>query len=101
MSEHDGPTLGEVVRRLDDVAMQLGKIVEQLAVMPERLDSTYVRKETYMVQHTSDTKITDELRADLDAIVDQQRQNRILAVTALAAPLLVGVLTFLILAGLQ
>jgi hypothetical protein len=97
----DDFTLSEVVRRLEDITRQLAAVAQQLADMPKELDSTYVRKETYGVQHKADTKIMLELRTDLDAIVDQQRQNRILAVTALAAPLLVGVLTTLILSSIK
>lgn len=97
----DGPTLGEVVRRLDDVALQLGKVAQQLADMPERLDSTYVRRETYLVQHTADTKIAADLRTDLDAIVGQQRQNRMMVISALVYPILVAVMTFLIISGIQ
>lgn len=96
-----GPTLGEVVRRLEDITQQLAQVAQQLAAMPQQLDSTYVRKETYLVQHTADTQIAKDLRTDLDAIVDQQRKTKQILWSTMAAPFLVAVLTALILTSIR
>lgn len=86
-----GPTLGEVVRRLEDVTRQLSEL-------GQRLDSTYVRKETYAVQHIADTQVAVDLRRDLDAIVEQQRANRRLALSGIVLPVLATIIAALILA---
>ncbi|MGZ4663579.1 MAG: hypothetical protein ACXV5Q_00635 [Frankiaceae bacterium] len=91
-SADDGPTLGEVVRRLEDVA-------RQLAELTSRLDSTYLRKDLADANRASDVRVMTDLRTDLDAIVDQQRKNRNLAVAGFVLPVLVGVVTALILAA--
>ncbi|MGZ4663728.1 MAG: hypothetical protein ACXV5Q_01410 [Frankiaceae bacterium] len=88
----DGPTLGEVVRRLEEVA-------RQLAELTSRLDSTYMRRDLADANRTADERVMKDLRTDLDAIVDQQRRNRNLAVAGFALPLLVAVLSALILAA--
>lgn len=92
----DGPTLGEVVRRLEDVMRQLATVAQQLADMPKQLDSTYVRKETYTVQLRADQTISADLRHDLDAIVDQQRTTRRIVWSTAAAPVLVALLTLIL-----
>jgi hypothetical protein len=84
-------TLGEVVRRLDEV-------VKQLTALTVKLDETYLRRDVYEVQHTADDKVVKELRFDLDAIVDQQRQTRRLALSGIVLPVLATILAALILA---
>lgn len=89
----DGVTLGEVVRRLEEVSRQLTELVANL-------NTTYVRKDVYEVQQKVDEETMKELRVDLDAIVEQQRQNRRLALSGVALPILTLVAAALILAAL-
>lgn len=83
----DDITLGEVVRRLDD-------ITRQLAGLADRLDETYLRKDVYEVKHVN-------LRHDVDEILEQQQWNRRLAVSGIVLPVLATVIAALILASLK
>ncbi|MGZ6836784.1 MAG: hypothetical protein ACXVGE_13090 [Blastococcus sp.] len=80
------------MRRLDEVTRQLGDLIKTL-------ESNYVRKDVNSVQLTALEKEVHDVRHDMDAIVDQQRQNRRLAVTGLLLPILVGIITALILSA--
>jgi hypothetical protein len=83
----DDITLGEVVRRLDDVS-------RQLASLAARLDETYLRKDVYEVKHVN-------LRNDVDEILEQQQWNRRLAVSGIVVPVLATIIAALILASLK
>jgi hypothetical protein len=91
----------EVVVRLEYITKQLAEFGATLAAMPKQLDSTYVRKETYLVQHAADTKTTIDLRTDLDAIVEQQRKTKQLLWSTIFAPILVAVFLALFLTNLR
>ena len=90
----DGPTLGEVSRQLAEVAQQLRDLID-------RLDLTYVRRDVYDAQREGDLRTLTELRRDADAIVDQQRQNRRLAVSGIVLPILSGLILAVLLAALM
>jgi hypothetical protein len=89
----DAVTLGEVVRRLEEVSRQLTELVASL-------NTTYLRKDVYEVRQKVDEETMKELRVDLDAIVEQQRQNRRLALSGIVLPVLSVVVAALILAAL-
>lgn len=91
------PTLGEVVVRLDGVTAQLTELLARL----DKVDRTYVRQDVYEVTQAASSKVTTDLRTDLDAIVAQQRQNRLIAVTGLILPVVAGIVLALILAALK
>ncbi|MCW2674777.1 MAG: hypothetical protein JWP14_3366 [Frankiales bacterium] len=86
-------TLGEVVRRLEEVSRQLTELVASL-------NTTYLRKDVYEVRQKVDEETMKELRVDLDSIVEQQRQNRRLALSGIVLPILTAVVAALILAAL-
>jgi signal transduction histidine kinase len=91
------PTLGEVIVRLDGLAAQIGALLDRL----DKVDTTYVRQDVYEVQRHATQDITRELRTDLDAIVSQQRQNRLIAMTGLILPIVSAVIIGLILTALK
>lgn len=91
------PTLGEVIVRLDGLTAQLSDLIGRL----DKVDSTYVRQDVYVVQKQAAAETMRELRTDLDAIVSQQRQNRLIAVTGLILPVVAGIILALILAALK
>lgn len=81
----DGPTLGEVVRRLEEITAQLARLAQQLTDMPTHLDSTYVRKETYMVKESAQDKAIRDLE-------DSRRNISRLAWTSIALPIILLVI---------
>lgn len=89
----DGPTLGEVSRQLAEVALQLRELVASL-------DKTYVRRAEHDLRLKAVEERQAEQREDLEAIVEQQRQNRRLAVSGIVLPILSGIILALLLAAL-
>ena len=67
-------TLGEVIRRLEWVSQQLTELTS-------KLDSTYVRKDTYEVRETSQDRAIRDLE-------DSRRNLSRVAWTGIAVPLL-------------
>jgi hypothetical protein len=86
----DAPTLGEIARRLDGIARQFADLLSSL-------DSTYIRKDVFEVRLHAVGEAIKELRVDADAIVEQQRKNRQLAISGIALPILTAIITALIL----
>lgn len=79
-----GPTLAEVVRRLDEV-------VSQLAALTARLDSTYLRRDVYEAQRGME-RVADESRdRRLDQIEDDKTWFRRAVVIGIAFPILLTV----------
>ena len=87
------PGLAELHRRLDGLDSELRE-------QRRSLEATYVRLDVYRVEQAALLTVTAELRRDLDAIVEQQRANRRLAVSGIVLPALAGVLTALLLLAL-
>ena len=84
-------TLGEVIRRLDELS-------RSVITLADRLDVTYIRRDVYAVQRATDDENLRQLREDLDAIVKQQRENRRLAMSGIVLPVLATIIAALILA---
>ena len=75
------PTMGEVARRLDEVARAVEKLVE-------RLEASYVSRGVYdSDQRGTDRRIT-EIESDLDDSRNFRRQT-ILALVVMAIPVMV------------
>lgn len=63
----DEPTLGEVLRRLEQVASELAKVTEQLRTDRVEAAATYVRKDVYIAETTSVTVRVGKLEDDNEA----------------------------------
>lgn len=63
------PTLGEQVRRLDAVTSRLDRTVD-------RMDSEFVRKETYAAERHADKAEVAEARKDIDEIKNERSDNQ-------------------------
>lgn len=113
----DAPTLGEIVRRLDDISRRLDEVSHRLDQREIRMAAEYVRRDVFEAVQTADAiqvrgieGETHSLGKRLDAEAtqlaariirteDQRRQDRALLLGSLAFPLLVMLLGALFLSG--
>lgn len=78
------PTLGEVLRRLEDVARRL-----------ESAEATYVRKDVYDARHNNVTRRVEQIETEMDArekSAEAFRRQVLLLVIGLAIPAVVSLL---------
>lgn len=92
----DEPTLGEVIRRLDEYVSQQQRILDRLEHMATDNAATYVRQDVYIAQRQADQAIVADLHGDIQTVkadrqkdADSQRQRNftmaILAVSTLVS----------------
>ena len=98
----DTPTLGEIVRRLDEIARRMERIAQD-ATERERLfvrtDVFEERQKTDLIQMRGLEAEVHSIGKRLDAAEERARSTRVLLWTSLAAPLLVGLVLAAVLAG--
>lgn len=98
------PGLAEVVRRLEEVVVELRE-------MRRSMETTYVRLDVYDRDQSHSAAIAEDLRKDLDAVVleekqdrqrrdERERANRLLAISGIVLPILSGLVLALLLAAL-
>lgn len=59
------PTLGEVVRRLDEVSRQLASVVHDIKDDRSQNAATYVRQDVYVAQRQADLAVSADLHGDV------------------------------------
>lgn len=59
------PTPGEIMRRLDEVARQLGDLAGQLREDRQHAAAIYMRQDVYMAQRQADQAVVADLAGDL------------------------------------
>ena len=92
MTPPDGtPTLGEVVRRLEEVASRLQQLTD-------RLDTTYLRHDVYRAERRADEGRLAVIEGRLDEHDSDRTWLRRAAITSVAFPLLVTIIGSIILA---
>ena len=64
----DEPTLGEVIRRLDDITRQLVDLTRELKEDRSSAAATFVRQDVYMAQRHADHATTADLHGDIQTI---------------------------------
>lgn len=82
----DGPTLGEVVRRLDDTSRRLDDVVKRVDEQSRRMEERYVAKGEYLSDRRGDDRRFKEIEGDIEKGAAFRRQ--------VGAGLLVAVLGF-------
>lgn len=102
----DAPTLGEVVRRLDDISRRLDDITARVEQRESRMEASYVRKDVFEAVQASDATQMRGLEGEvhsigkrLDTTEERRRQDRALLLGSLAFPLLVILLGAVLLTG--
>jgi hypothetical protein len=112
-STSNGPSLGEVVRRLEDVVARLDEMQRGTADLQARFEKIYVRSDVFQQVQATDAvqvrglegeihslaKRFDATDARISTIEERRRQDRALVLSGLAFPLLVALITALFLTG--
>lgn len=89
-SRQGDPAVGEFVRRLEEA-------VSEIRELRRTMEATYLRQDVYRAEQRGMNGLLKDVRADLDAIVEQQRANRRLAVSGIVFPVLSGLILALLL----
>jgi hypothetical protein len=103
----DGPSLGEVVRRLEDIVARLDEMQRGTADLQARFEKTYVRSDVFQAVQATDavqvrglegelhslSKRFDATDARINTIEERRRQDRALVLSSLAFPLIIAVVT--------
>jgi hypothetical protein len=103
----DGPSLGEVVRRLEDIVARLDEMQRGTAEREARFEKTYVRSDVFQAVQATDavqvrglegeihslSKRFDATDARINTIEERRRQDRALVLSSLAFPLIIAVVT--------
>ena len=62
------PTLGEVLRRLDDVSRQLVDLTREIKEDRAASAATYVRRDVYMAEQVTSNAVVADLHGDIQAL---------------------------------
>jgi hypothetical protein len=109
----DGPSLGEVVRRLEDIVARLDEMQRTSAEREARNEKIYVRADVFAAREATDavqlrgiegeihslSKRFDATETRISTMEERRRQDRALVLSGLAFPLIVALLTALFLTG--
>lgn len=87
----DEPTLGEVLRRLDDLISKVGDLAKELKEDRASAAATFVRQDVYVAQRLADQAVVADLNGDIQAVKAdrakdsdwKRQQNLSLAVMAI------------------
>lgn len=64
----DEPTLGEVMRRLEETSRQLADLAAQMRDDRAHAAQTYVRQDVYLAQRQADHAVVADLQGDIKAV---------------------------------
>lgn len=89
----DEPTLGEVIRRLDDVSRQLVELTREIKDDRSANAATFVRQDVYVAQRQADGAVVADLHGEIRTLKEsrqkdsdwRRQQNLSLAVVAIGA----------------
>ena len=76
------PTLGEVMRRLDEVASRVDRTASQLQTDRDRADMRYVPRGEWVEGRKADQGLIKDVAKDVDDMVSNRRQITLLALGA-------------------
>jgi hypothetical protein len=65
---NDEPTMGEVLRRLDEVSRQLLDLAAQMREDRDKAAATFVRQDVYQAQRIADQAVVADLNGDIRAV---------------------------------
>jgi phenylacetate-coenzyme A ligase PaaK-like adenylate-forming protein len=103
----DGPSVGELMRRIEDIVGRLDEMQRSTAEREARFEKTYVRSDVFQAVQTTDAvqvrgleheihslgKRFDATDARINTIEERRRQDRALVLSSLAFPLIIAVVT--------
>ncbi|HET7303639.1 MAG TPA: hypothetical protein VFJ12_03685 [Segeticoccus sp.] len=71
----DEPTLGEVMRRLDETSRQLADLAGQMREDRNHAAATYVRQDVYVAQRQADHAVVADLQTDIASVRSEARHT--------------------------
>lgn len=89
------PSLGEVMRRLEDVVGQMQAVTQRMDRQQEANDKTFVRRDVYDARHTNLTRRLELMEKETDErekASDAFRRQAILVVISVALPAIIALL---------
>jgi hypothetical protein len=112
-STSDGPSLGEVVRRLEDIVARLDEMQRATAERESRFEKTYVRGDVFEAVQTTDavqlrgiegeihslSKRFDATDLRISTMQERRRQDRTVLLLGLAFPLIIALISAFFSAG--
>ena len=69
------PTLGEVLRRLDDLINKVAELTQELKDDRNNAAATYVRQDVYIAQRQADAAVVADIHGDIKSIKDDRRKD--------------------------
>jgi hypothetical protein len=75
MTPNSEPTLGEVLRRLEEVSRQLLDVTHELKEDRKATAATYVRQDVYIAQRQADAAIVADLAGDMQSMRDERKTD--------------------------
>jgi hypothetical protein len=69
------PTLGEILRRLDDVSRQLIDLTREIKDDRAATAATYVRQDVYLAQRLADQSVVADLHGDIRTVKDERKKD--------------------------
>ena len=70
----DQPTLGEIIRRLDETSRRLDDVTARVEAQQQRMEDRYVAKGEYMSDRRGDERRFSEIEDDLEKASAFRRQ---------------------------
>lgn len=70
------PTLGEVLRRLDEVAKQMADMASQMREDRLQTAATYVRQDVYIAQRQADQAVVADLNGEVRSVKDERKADQ-------------------------
>ena len=71
----DDPTLGEILRRLDELSRQLIDLTREIKEDRTVAATTYVRQDVYLAQRLSDQAVVADLHGDISAVREERKKD--------------------------
>jgi hypothetical protein len=71
----DDPTLGEILRRLDDLSRQLIDLTREIKEDRTTSAATYVRQDVYLAQRHADAAVLADIHGDIAAVREERKKD--------------------------
>jgi hypothetical protein len=109
----DGPSMGELMRRIEDIVARLDEMQRGTAEREARFEKTYVRADVFQQVQATDAVQVRGIEGELHSLAkrfdatdlristmqERRRQDRTVLLLGLAFPLIIALLTALFLTG--
>lgn len=98
----DPPTLGEVMRRIDDLVTQIAVLAGEMKQDRAESAKTYVRQDLYLAQRQADSSVVADLNGEIQTMKNErvreqaQRRQMVMWLGGLTVTVLFGIAGLLV-----